>query len=333
MGKSNISIFIPHVGCPHSCSFCNQRTITGMRDIPHGEDAAAVCKQALREVKDTKNAEVAFFGGSFTAVPRDYMLELLSAVQPFIGDGKFKGIRISTRPDYISEEILRILEEYHVTSIELGAQSMCDRVLEMNERGHTCAQAEEAVRLIKNHGGFELGLQMMVGLYGSSPDDEKFTWEKICTLKPDTVRIYPTVILEDTKLGRLYKEGIYKPFDFDTAVDLCADFLLSAEKAGIRVIKLGLHSSTDVEEKMLGGFYHPAFRELCEGRIYRNLFEEHISRVTGAEYAEFIVPPKNLSKALGQKKCNVRYFKSKGVALKIYTDDKIKKRAEVVNIR
>lgn len=332
MAKSNISIFIPHVGCPHKCSFCNQRTITGTEKIPHAKEVEEICKQALGEVKDIEASEIAFFGGSFTAVPRDYMMELLNSAQPFIGEGGFKGIRISTRPDCIDDEILDILESYKVTSIELGAQSMCDNVLAANERGHTAKDVENAVKLIKSRGSFELGLQMMVGLYKSCEEAERETWEKICTLKPDTVRIYPTVILEGTRLGELYKSGEYKLMGFDKAIKLCADFLRDAEEKNIKVLKLGLHSSADVEEKMLGGFYHPAFRELCEGQIYRELFEAEIKKVPNAKYADFLVSKKNLSKALGQKKSNKEYFKTKGIMLNIYTADEVKGRFEIINI-
>ena len=137
MKHSNISIFIPHVGCPHLCSFCDQRTISGAQHLPDGDEVREICEKALGEVKSPENTEIAFFGGSFTAVPKEYMLELLQSANKFVGSGKFKGIRISTRPDYIDEQVLDILKHYGVTSIELGAQSLCDEVLEANERGHT----------------------------------------------------------------------------------------------------------------------------------------------------------------------------------------------------
>lgn len=321
MPHSNISVFVPHVGCPHTCAFCNQRTITGTEKIPRGDDVREICAKALREVKSPENTEIAFFGGSFTAIPRKYMLELLTAAGEFVGEGRFAGIRLSTRPDYIDREVLEILKSNGVTSIELGAQSMCDDVLCANERGHTSADVENAAELIKSY-GFELGLQMMIGLYKSTPARERESFEKICGLAPDTLRLYPVVILEDTKLGELYKSGEYKPFDFETAVELCSEFLISAEEKGIRVIKLGLHASEFVEEKMLGGFYHPAFRELCEGKIYRNSIENAMAfggnlKVTSAVLS---VPARSLSKALGHKKSNVKYFAERGVSVKIIPD-------------
>ena len=314
MRHSNISVFVPHVGCPHTCSFCNQRTITGTDKIPHGEDVKKICEKAMCEISDYENTEIAFFGGSFTAVPREYMIELLESAKPFVGKGKFKGIRISTRPDYINEEILEILENYGVTSIELGAQSMSDKVLEMNERGHSSGDVEIASELIKRY-GFELGLQMMVGLYGSTEDDEIHTVNEIIRLKPETVRIYPVVILEGTKLGELYKSGVYKPFSFEKVIGLTSSFMADFSDNGIKVIKVGLHSSEFVEEQMLGGFYHPALREICEGRIYL----EKLKKIIGSDVKSAVVsvPSKNLSKAVGQKKCNIEYFLEKGTALKI----------------
>lgn len=306
------------------CAFCNQRTITGTEKIPHADDVKRICTQAMSEVKDVSQTEIAFFGGSFTAVPREYMLELLGAAQEFIGSGKFKGIRISTRPDYISREILDILKKNHVTAIELGAQSMSDTVLAANERGHTAGDVEKAAKLIKSYGCFDLGLQMMIGLYKSSPDDELETWSKIAALSPDTVRIYPVVILEGTKLGELYKSGGYKTMEFDEVVDICSKFLSDAERLGIDVIKLGLHASEVVEEQMLGGFYHPAFRELCEGRNYRKLITEKLEEHGGLDEissAVISVPSRQLSKAIGQKKANISYFKDLGVDIKIVSHE------------
>lgn len=309
---SNLSIFVPHLGCPHKCSFCNQNTITGQINVPHADDVKAVCEKALRDGIDPENTEIAFFGGSFTAVPRSYMLELLEAARPYIDKG-FKGIRLSTRPDAVTPEILDILKSYGVTSIELGAQSMCDKVLELNERGHTALDVISASRLIKSC-GFNLGLQMMVGLYGSTPQRDIETAKAIIELEPKEVRIYPVVVLKNTKLGDLFEAGEYRTYDLDTAVRLCSELLEMFEKKGIRVIKLGLHSSQDVEHDMLGGIYHPAFRELCESMAIRSAMERLMAG--GKEYT-FTVNPCNLSKALGQHRSNIEYFKKKGIEVKI----------------
>lgn len=319
MAHSNISIFVPHAGCPHNCAFCDQRTITSTEKPPRAADVERICTVALSEVRDPADTEIAFFGGSFTAVPRRYMLELLEAAQPFIGEGRFSGIRISTRPDYIDEEILDILKAHHVTAIELGAQSMSDKVLEANERGHSAKDAAYAAMLIKSRRCFQLGLQMMVGLYKSTPQEERRSWRRIAALSPDTVRIYPVVILEGTRLGELYKSGEYQPFDFDTALELCAGFLVDAEQRGIEVIKLGLHASRDVEAKKLGGFYHPAFRELCEGRLYLRQMVKELTAAGGGKLpksAVIAVPPKHMSRATGHKRCNAEYFRTLGTQVR-----------------
>lgn len=317
MKHANISIFIPHIGCPHRCSFCDQRTISGAQRIPRGEDVREICSKALAEVKSPENTEIAFFGGSFTAIPRAYMTELLEAAYPFVGNGKFKGIRISTRPDCINEEILTLLKKYGVTAIELGAQSMSDKVLEANERGHSADEVKKAAALIREF-GFELGLQMMVGLYKSEMADEFETLDKIVSVHPDTIRIYPVVILKGTRLGELYQSGEYSTFSFDEVTEFVADAMMRFENKGIRVIKCGLHASEFVEQDMVGGFYHPAFREICESNIYRRKMEELIAYQTESGFNfVFAVNPTCISKAMGHKKSNCEYFKKQGISIKI----------------
>ncbi|MBR4021864.1 MAG: radical SAM protein [Ruminococcus sp.] len=318
MKHSNISVFIPHIGCPNMCSFCNQRVISGKQKAPTAQEVKEICRIAFNEISEKSNTEIAFFGGSFTAIPKDYMLELLEAVQEFLSDEGFKGIRISTRPDCINDEILSVLKEYNVTAIELGAQSLSDKVLEANERGHNAEDVVSASELIREY-GFELGLQMMIGLYKSTIEDEYATFEKILQIKPDTLRIYPVVILKNTRLAELYSSGEFIPFAFDDVVEMCAEFLDKAEKNSIKVIKCGLHASEFVENDMTGGFYHPAFRELCEGRIYRREIEKIISE--SDSYLKISVPTKMLSRAIGQKKCNTEYFREKGTELKIISDN------------
>jgi histone acetyltransferase (RNA polymerase elongator complex component) len=325
MKHSNISIFIPHIGCPHRCSFCDQRTISGAENIPHGDDVREICEKALAEVKSPENTEIAFFGGSFTAISRAYMTELLEAAYSFVGEGKFKGIRLSTRPDCIDREVLTILKKYGVTSIELGAQSMSNKVLKANQRGHSAENVEKAAKLIREF-GFELGLQMMVGLYKSDMADEFETLDKIAAIRPDTVRIYPVVILDGTKLGELYKSGEYSTFSFDEVTEFTAIAMMKFEYEGIKVIKCGLHASEFVKRDMLGGFYHPAFRELCESNIYRRKMEELIAYETksGLDFV-FAVNSTCISKAMGHKKSNVEYFKNQGINIKIIGDENIPK--------
>ena len=313
--RASVSIFVPHIGCPHRCSFCDQNAITGKSAVPRADDVKAACERALECGADPSETEIAFFGGSFTAVPKSYMNELLSAAKPYLDRG-FRGIRLSTRPDAIAPEILDILKNSGVTSIELGAQSMSNEVLELNGRGHTAEDVERASELIKSR-GFTLGLQMMVGLYGSTPELDIYTAKRLISLKPEEARIYPTVILKNTVLGSLFESGEYSPYQMEEAVSLCADLLTMFESAGVSVIKLGLHSSREVERDMLGGLYHPAFRELCESLIYRRKMEALIG---GENRVSFKVPAKSLSKALGQKRSNIEYFRSKGVEVKVIPD-------------
>lgn len=324
MPHSNISIFIPHLGCPHKCSFCNQNSITGAQRAPSPLEVNNTCKEAFAEIKDKTNTEIAFFGGSFTAINRKYMIDLLECTQEFIGDGKFKGIRVSTRPDCINDEVLTILKKYNVTSIELGVQSMNDDVLTANDRGHTSSDVKNAVRLIKKY-DFELGLQIMVGLYKSTPELDIFTAKEIVKLTPKTVRIYPVVIMENTKLGELFKSGEYVPYSLETAVDVCVDLISLFDKNDITIIKLGLHASEIVEESLLGGLYHPAFKELCENKIfYSNIIDKLEKSSLDTKNIIVKVSPKHLSKAIGQKRCNTIKLENKGYKVKFIEDKDLK---------
>lgn len=331
MAKCNISFFIPHVGCPHKCSFCNQNSITGQSDIPHEDDIENTLSKAMQEIdtEDREDTEIAFFGGSFTAINREYMLGLLSSAQPFIGKGKFGGIRISTRPDYIDKEILSLLKEYNVTTIELGCQSMNDEVLDHNERGHTRQDVINASKLIKEF-GIRLSLQMMVGLYKSTPEIDMYTANEIVRLSPDEARIYPVVIMENTKLGRLFKSGEYVPYSFDCAVKLSAQILSLFEENGISVIKLGLHASEVVEKDCIGGFYHPAFRELCESEIYKKEILQKLESFNNISKAVISVNPKSVSKVIGQKRSNIEYFKSVGIDIKVIQDKNQKENIRII---
>lgn len=321
MPHSNISVFVPNIGCPNMCSFCNQHIISGSEAAPTPSDVRRICTQALDEVSDRSNCEIAFFGGSFTAIPRDYMVSLLDAANEFIGEGMFGGIRISTRPDCIDNEILTLLGHYRVTVIELGAQSMSDEVLAANDRGHSSADTIRSSELIKRR-GFSLGLQMMVGLYKATPESDTETAKQIAAIKPDFVRIYPTVVLSGTKLDRLMRSGDYLPMTLDVGIALCADLLLLFEAAEIPVIRLGLHASDDVEGNMTGGLYHPAFRELCENRIFLDIFTKAVRDIPPCEMTIHCAPSA-VSKAAGQKRSNLLQLGRMGYRVKIIPDSRL----------
>lgn len=321
MRHANVALFVPNNGCPHACSFCNQHTITGVEKQPEPADVRAAAETALKSLGEkSKDAEIAFFGGSFTAIKRSYMVSLLEAAWPYVKDGRFAGIRISTRPDYIDDEILSILKHYGVTTIELGAQSMDDRVLALNGRGHTAEQVEKASGLIRA-AGFSLGLQMMTGLMGDTDDGARATAEKLADLLPDCVRIYPTIALRGTVLGEACERGKYRPQTLEEAVELCAELLGFFESRGIPVIRLGLHASPELEQNRIGGPWHPAFRELCESRrLLRKMELELKKEKIPAGRVKILVNPKCLSQAIGQNKENICKLAAVGYDVSFYPD-------------
>lgn len=263
-----------------------------------------------------RSAEIAFFGGSFTAVPRDYMLSLLKAAHGAVKDFGFAGIRCSTRPDAVGEEMLRLLKKYGVTAVELGAQSMNDEVLSLNRRGHTAAQTEAAAQRVKAF-GFQLGLQMMTGLYGDTDGRAQETARRIISLKPSAVRIYPTVVLRGTYLAELYAQGEYIPQTLEEAVTLCAVLLPLFEDAGIKVIRMGLHAQAAVEAQKLAGPYHPAFRELVQSRVFLEQLRSYL-----AKPGRYVVRvhPQSISIALGQGRMNIGLLKQEGLLVTFLQD-------------
>lgn len=318
MKHINVALFVSDLGCPHRCSFCNQKTISGKINPPTAADVEKAVETALA-TSECNDGEIAFFGGSFTAIDRGYMLELLKKASEYVSKGLFRGIRISTRPDCIDTDVLSLLKKYGVTSIELGCQSMDDEVLRLNNRGHVSGCVPEAAKLIKDY-GFELGVQMMTGLYGDTPEKSIETAKKLIALEPDTVRIYPTVVLENTELERLYRKGEYTPQSLEEAVELCSELLEMFNDKGIKVIRMGLHSGGNVEEGYVAGVYHPAFRELCESRIYLKNTEKELEKISGRDI-EITVGSRYVSMLTGQKKSNIRRLNEKGYKVRIVQDD------------
>lgn len=315
---SNVSVFIANEGCPNMCSFCNQHIISGQIEKVSAEDVKRTLDTAISSLgENSLSSQIAFFGGSFTAVKREYMDEMLNAAKPYLK--YFNGIRISTRPDCVDDEMLIHLKRCGVKAIELGAQSMDDEVLAKNRRGHTAADVEQASERIKRH-GFELGLQMMTGLYGDTDEKAVLTAQKLIDLKPATVRIYPTVVLEGTELDRLRMNGEFVPQTLEQAVNLCVRLIPMFESAGIKIIRLGLHDSEDVKGKRTAGAYHPAFRELCMSEIYyKNLLAELKNHKKGN--IEVSVGKRYVSQLLGQKRANAEKLQALGYEMKIKTDD------------
>ena len=323
MKHINVALFVPHKGCPHMCSFCNQKTISGTSAELTQTDIDEAVRIATKKEYDKENSEIAFFGGSFTAIDREYMTQLLECAYKYVGQGLFKGIRCSTRPDAIDEDVLNILKEYGVTAIELGAQSTDEEVLSLNKRGHTREDIFKASQLIKAN-GFSLGLQMMTGLSGDTFRKSLKTADDIISIKPDTVRIYPTIVLEGTMLGEMYKKGEYKPQTTEEAVELCRILCQRFYKNNIKVIRLGLHSGGNVEEGYLSGPYHPAFGELCESGVYLNIAKERLKEIKKGKITIF-VNSREISKMTGQKGSNKEKLLSEGYKVTVKGDGSLNK--------
>lgn len=319
MKKYNIPIFIPHEGCPNDCVFCNQKKITGVQTSVTTEDVERIIDDYLKFLpKADRYAEVAFFGGSFTGLDLKVQEEFLKTAYKY--KDYIDGVRMSTRPDYINDEVLKLAKEYNVRTIELGLQSADDEVLRMNGRGHTFADTIKASELIKMS-GITLGLQMMIGMYGSNPEKDLKTAIETAKLKPSCVRIYPTLTLGGTKLETLYESGEYIPYDIETAISVTDKAMRIFEDKGIDIIRVGLHSDESLTEEnnIVAGPYHPAFRELVLGRRQREKIEEEVIK-NNLSNCEYIVDaPKNkTSEIIGHKRCNAVYFKEKyNIDLKI----------------
>ncbi len=322
MSHANIAVFVPHRGCPQQCSFCNQRVISGAAAQPTAADIDRACEAAKKGVHPGDTVQLAFFGGSFTAIDRGEMLTLLTAAKKHVDSGFLTGgVRVSTRPDFIDEEILTLLKAYGVRAVELGAQSMDDRVLALNGRGHTAADVVRASKLIAAY-GLELGLQMMTGLYGSTDEDSRETARQLIALRPATVRIYPTVVLRGTRLAQLYHSGVYQPPDWEQSVPLCSELLQLFEENGVRVIRLGLHAQDDVARQMVAGAYHPALRELCQGEIYYRKAAQQLQGMPTGDY-QLLVSPAAVSQMIGQKKKNLSRLAQQGYRCRVLGDESL----------
>lgn len=317
MRTYHIPIFVPHKGCPHDCVFCNQRHITGHTADVTSEDVSKIIESHLVTLEENSYAEAAFFGGSFTGIELSKQNELLEAAYSYVANSSIKGIRCSTRPDYIDEDILANLKKYAVSCIELGVQSTDSEVLKRSRRGHSFEDVVYASELIKES-GIELGLQMMLGLPGDTKDKMIKTAKDLISLEPSCVRIYPTLVVEDTALWNMYQRGDYIPLTLEDTVDILSDIIPMFEKNNIKIIRVGLQTTDDINENTVKGPYHPAIRELAEGRIIRNIIEKNLC----GNVMEIEAPACRVSQVSGHKRCNKLYFKEKyGVELKI-TEDK-----------
>ena len=328
MKTYHIPIFVPHEGCPHDCVFCNQRKITGKSEGVSAKEVTKIIEENLNTMNSDAKIEIAFFGGSFTGIDLEKQTELLNAAYPYVKSGKVSGIRCSTRADYITEPILCNLKKYGVTTIELGVQSTDDEVLRLARRGHSFGDVKRAAELIKKS-GINLGLQMMLGLPGDSEEKMLRTAADLIALKPECVRIYPTLVVEDTALCHMYRKGTYTPLSLECTVDILAKIIPMFLGEGIKIIRVGLQTTDAINEHTVKGPYHPAIRELAEGRIIRNILESHI---VGTSNINVRTNPKNVSKIAGHKGCNRKYIKEKyGIHLNILEDSRVKVSQLIIN--
>lgn len=306
--ESIIPVFVPHLGCPNDCVFCNQRRISGSVAPATAEDVVSAIENALRLTPPGTRRQLAFYGGSFTAIPVAEQESLLGAAAPYLERGDIASLRLSTRPDAIDGAVLRRMRSYGVETIELGAQSMSERVLALSGRGHTAADVEDAARAVKG-AGFRLILQMMTGLPGADDESDVESARRIAALGPDGVRVYPTVIVRDTALCDLWRAGRYKEHTVEDAVRVCARILPVFEQAGIPVIRLGLNPTEDLSGgDAVGGAYHPALGELVKSRIMRDRAEKILSGAKRGEQAVLRVNPRLMSQLVGQHGANRAYL-------------------------
>lgn len=311
-----IPIFVPHLGCPNNCSFCNQKSISGQLKMVDKEDVRKTVDEYLANFKEEDaNKEIAFFGGSFTAIEVNKQEELLQTAYEYIKQGKINSIRISTRPDCINKEILKRLKKYKVKTIELGVQSSNDYILRKIGRGHTFLDVKKASKLIRWN-GFRLGHQMMVGLPESTKLDDLNTAKDLIKLKPKMVRIYPVLVIKNTKLEEEFQLGEYEPITVGQAVERCKELIYWFNKAKVQVIRIGLQNTDIISEPgngqsdVVGGPFHPAFGQLVEDAIWYDSIVDKIKKFNvKVKEVEIKVNPHDVNSVIGHKKENVKKLK------------------------
>ena len=304
-GHINIPIFIPHLGCPNCCVFCNQRTISGVDNFDI-HSVKSIIEEHIRS-SPGKEREIAFFGGSFTGIDRDLMISLLKTAYQYVENGDVTGIRCSTRPDYIDEEIVLILKKFGVRTVELGIQSVSDHVLLTSKRGHTLEATQRACKLI-TQSGIDLVGQMMIGLPGSSIDDEIKTARFIVESGAVAARVYPTVVFKGTELCKMAIDGNYSPLTIEEAVTRSAIVCKLFYNNNVKIIRIGLCSSDSVldDNNYYDGPMHPALGELVENEIYYEIIKEKIYslKILNGAYLTVFIPRGATSKTVGQRKKN-----------------------------
>ncbi|MBC8461692.1 MAG: radical SAM protein [Deltaproteobacteria bacterium] len=324
-----IPIFIPHQGCPHRCIFCQQKTITNLSEsLLTPDDIRNIIELAIKSkhLLDKKPREVAFYGGTFTSLPTASMTKMLDAVLPFIERGIIQTIRLSTRPDSLGEDKLDILESFGVSTVELGVQSMDNRVLLLSNRGHTSLDTINAVKILKKR-EFKAGIQLMPGLPGDSKELFMDTIDKVIDLKPAMARLYPTLVIKGTKLAQLYKQGTYNPMGLKDTVNLCKEACIKLENSGIPVIRIGLMSSPSLLKKgeIIAGPWHPSLGFLVRSAIHLEKVRSYLPTIGEAKNIILFAPKEEIPLIMGYKKSGIRHIETiTGAMVKdIIPDDSI----------
>ena len=309
-----IPIFLPHAGCPHRCVFCDQSSITGVRSKWPRKDIREQIEAFLKFKTARRNTvQIAFFGGNFLGIPADEIKRLLAEAAEYIKTGRVNSIRFSTRPDTIDRQRLDLIKNFPVTTIELGVQSMDERVLSATKRGHSAPDTEKAIQRLREF-SYEIGVQLMVGLPGDTPERLIASAQRIARLKPDFIRIYPTVVLAGSPLAARYRKGDYVPLSIDEAVSRTKHLYLLFKSKNIPVIRMGLQASQDLENgsTILAGPYHPAFGHLVYSEIFLDMAVDQIeSLALTADSITIRAHPGNVSQSRGLRNRNIEILKKK----------------------
>jgi len=321
----NIPVFMPERACPFQCIFCDQQKITSQISTPNSQDILQNIDAHLRTIpNDNSKILIAFFGGTFTGIPMEEQAEYLKLVQPYINSGRVVGIRISTRPDYINQQNLDLLKTYNVTHIELGVQSLVDEVLELSQRGHTYADVKNASKLITEN-GFVLGLQMMLGLPGDNWEYSLLTASRIIELKAVETRIYPSLVIKGTALEKIMIKGDYTPMTTEDAVSQASIIFQLFQKNNVKVLRMGLYASDDLEEDIVAGPNMRHFKEKVMTYIWKQILEQQIDKSKKANCIDIYIAPNQLNFAVGYLATNRKLL------LEVFPQVKFKTDAELTD--
>jgi histone acetyltransferase (RNA polymerase elongator complex component) len=312
---SNIPIFIPELACPHQCVFCDQEKISGTRSIPQPKDVKDIVERYLETMPENRIINIAFFGGSFTGLPVDLQEQYLTEAFGFVKNERISGIRLSTRPDYINRTVLELLKKYGVTTIELGVQSTNQEVLHKSGRGHTFEDIQNASELICKY-GFELGLQMMIGLPEDNYEISIQTANDIVSLGARNTRIYPAIVVKGTALEKLYREGKYIPLSLEQAVEWTKDIVQIFERNNVSIIRMGLHPSEDlvIGKSLIAGPFHASFKEMVMTKIWKEIIDAELQSInsSSSNKVKITVSNRQIHYAIGYRKSNRELLNSRG---------------------